>query len=178
MEKKKKNRRRKIFFHHSQLFPMSFLFLLWCVSLFISTLKMYCAFALADTIALVMFVKHFKIYCKYGRHIHPQTNKHEGNHPGVFQSLALELVFVPIWALVISITRVRSPDWFSIAFPARLWVSWKAGSIFSYPLTVSSLMAGTCLTLTDSHWIHGPSTASRWVNLYPKSGPCQTASKY
>lgn len=37
-----------------------------------------------------MFVKYFKTYFKYSKHIHLQTNEHEGTHPRQsFQSLAL-----------------------------------------------------------------------------------------
>lgn len=43
-----------------------------------------------------------------------------------------------------------SQDLLHVAFPARLWVSLKAGSIFNYPPIVSSLMAGTCLVLPGS----------------------------
>lgn len=51
---------------------------------------MYHTFALSDMMGLVMFVKYFKTYFKYSKHIHPQTEEHEGIHQAEFPELGSE----------------------------------------------------------------------------------------
>lgn len=48
---------------------------------------MYHTFALSDMMRLVMFVKYFKTYCKYSKHVHPQTKEPEGTHQAEFPEL-------------------------------------------------------------------------------------------
>lgn len=68
-----------------------------------------------------MFVKYFKTYFKYSKHIHPQTEEHEGTHQAEFPELGSEAALC---------SHLDSCDWeapkwkgqalFPVALPAGL----------------------------------------------------------
>lgn len=96
----------------------------------------------------LMFVKYFKTYFKYSKHVHPQTKEREGTYQAEFPELGSGAsICSHLDSCDLTAQEWKGQDLFPVAFPSRLW---EAGFIFNCLPTFSSLMAGMCLILIGS----------------------------
>lgn len=134
----KGKKREQYFSPFSAIFISSAFVSVIIVCLFsISTLNMYCTSTLSDIMGLIMFVKVLKTYFKFSKHLHSQTHKQEAPTQAEFSEFGSRGGVC---------SHLHSCD-----LKAQEWSRWdllqspflKAGSVFNYSPTVSSLMGGT-----------------------------------